>query len=83
MRYDALGEDVEGNMGVKNRAYVEGRLKLLESGGNVIKPFSSSAANGGSGGGAKWKAKAESKGYNAGDDYSKNGGGGKKRSKLD
>jgi nucleolar protein 58 len=37
VRYDALGEDVDGNLGVKNKAYLEGRLKLLESGGNVIK----------------------------------------------
>lgn len=37
VRYDALGEDPDGNLGVKNKAYLEGRLKLLESGGNVIR----------------------------------------------
>lgn len=37
VRYDALGESVDGSMGIKNKAYLEGRLKLLESGGSVIK----------------------------------------------
>jgi hypothetical protein len=36
VRYDALGEDVDGNLGMKNKAYLEGRVKLLESGGKVI-----------------------------------------------
>lgn len=36
VRYDALGEDTDGNMGLKNKAYMDGRLKLLESGGKVI-----------------------------------------------
>lgn len=36
VRYDALGEETDGTMGQKNKAYIEGRLKLLESGGNVI-----------------------------------------------
>lgn len=62
VRYDALGEDTDGNLGVRNKAYMESRLKLLESGGKVIQPFSQ-------GGQKKWQAKAESKGYNAGDDY--------------
>lgn len=39
VRYDALGEDTDGNMGVRNKAYMDGRLKLLESGGKVIQPF--------------------------------------------
>jgi hypothetical protein len=76
VRYDALGEDTEGNMGVKNRAYVEGRLKLLESGGNVIKPFSST------GGPKKWEAKATTQGYNGGNDFQANGGG-YKRQRVD
>lgn len=37
VRYDALGEDQDGSMGTRNKAYVEGRLKLLESGQKVIK----------------------------------------------
>lgn len=45
VRYDALGEEADGSMGTKNRAYVEGRLKLLESGQRVIK-----GAVGGAGG---------------------------------
>ena len=40
VRYDALAEDTDGGLGAKNKAFMEGRLKLLESGGNVIKPFS-------------------------------------------
>ena len=32
VRYDALGEDADGSLGTRNKAYVEGRLKLLESG---------------------------------------------------
>lgn len=39
VRYDALGEDTDGNLGIKNKAYMDGRLKLLESGGKVIQPF--------------------------------------------
>jgi len=49
VRYDALGEDVEGNLGAKNKAYLEGRVKLLESGGKVIKE-----GNGTAGGPKKW-----------------------------
>lgn len=37
VRYDALGEDTDGSLGVKNRSYLEGRLKLLENGGKVVK----------------------------------------------
>jgi len=37
VRFDALGEDLDGSLGTKNRSYLEGRLKLLESGGKVIK----------------------------------------------
>ena len=61
VRYDALGEDVEGNLGTKNKAYLENRVKLLESGGKVIKP--------GQSGPKKWQAKAESKGYNNAEDF--------------
>jgi nucleolar protein 58 len=31
IRYDALGQDVDGKMGVTNKAYVEKRLELMES----------------------------------------------------
>jgi len=37
VRSDALAEDCDGSMGIKNKAYLEGRLKLLESGGSVVK----------------------------------------------
>lgn len=48
---------------MKNRAYLEGRVKLLESGGKVIQQ------NGAGGAQKKWQAKAESKGYNASNDF--------------
>ena len=73
VRYDALGDDADGSMGARNKAYVEGRLKLLESGQQVI----TGGAFGG-GGQTKWKAKAESKGYNAGNDFQAS-----KRQRLD
>jgi nucleolar protein 58 len=37
VRSDALGETPDGALGTKNRSYLEGRLKLLESGGKVVK----------------------------------------------
>jgi len=64
VRFDALGEETDGTLGVKNKAYMDGRLKLLESGGTVIKPFSSA-----DGGNKKWEQKGEKKGYNNGDDF--------------
>ena len=66
VRFDALGEGEDGALGVKNRSYLEGRLKLLEAGGKVVK------ANFAAGGQKKWEPKAESKGYNAGEDFTEN-----------
>ena len=62
VRYDALGEDVEGTMGLKAKAYLDGRVRLLESGGKVID------ANGGSKM-KKWNAKAETKGFSEANDF--------------
>ena len=76
VRYDALGEDTDGNLGIKNKAYMDGRLKLLESGGKVIQPFAQ-------GGQKKWKAKADGKGYNEGDDFVQSGESKKKRTKYE
>jgi len=64
VRYDALGEDADGKLGSDSRAFMEKRLKLLESGGQVIKAFGG-AANGQK----KWEAKANSKGYNNSNDF--------------
>ena len=50
-------------MGTKNRSYLEGRLKLLESGGKVVKPDFGAGAQ------KKWEAKAESKGFNQSSDF--------------
>jgi nucleolar protein 58 len=47
VRFDALGEEQDGTLGAKSKAYMEGRVKLLEAGGSIIKPFS------GNGGGMK------------------------------
>ncbi len=63
VRSDALGEGTDGAMGTKNRSYLEGRLKLLEAGGKVVK------AKFEAGGQKKWEAKAESKGYNQESDF--------------
>lgn len=63
VRSDALGEGNDGALGTKNRSYLEGRLKLLESGGKVVK------AKFEAGGQKKWEAKAESKGYNQDGDF--------------
>lgn len=75
VRYDALGEDVEGNLGAKNKAYLESRVKLLESGGKVIKAGSVTAPK-------KWQAKAESKGYNNAEDFVEDGESKKKRKRV-
>jgi nucleolar protein 58 len=66
VRFDALGEGEDGALGTKNRSYLEGRLKLLESGGKVVK------AKFEAGGQKKWEAKAESKGYNQSGDFEAN-----------
>ena len=62
VRYDALGEDQNGKLGSDARTFMDKRLKLLESGGQVIKA-------GGANGQKKWEAKADSKGYNASSDF--------------
>ena len=76
VRYDALGEDQEGGLGAKNKAFMEARLKMLEQGGSVIKPFSKKE---GSGHVKKWEQKAQRKGYNAGEDFTEK----KKRQKTE
>ena len=43
VRYDALGEDQDGKLGSDSKVFMEKRLKLLESGGQVIKAFSGNA----------------------------------------
>ena len=63
VRYDALGESVDGSLGTKNKAYLEGRLKLLENGGKVVK------AKFGSGGQGTWDSKQNNKGYNDAADF--------------
>ena len=66
VRYDALGEDVEGNMGLKNKAYMEGRAKLLEAGGKVVRQKTGAPAAGGFN---KWTAKPANAGFNNGNDF--------------
>jgi len=56
---------------------MEKRLKLLESGGQVIKAFSGGANNQ-----KKWEAKAESKGYNNNSDFVAEDGKPNKRQKT-
>lgn len=40
IRYDALGEDTNAEMGVENRAKLEARLRQLEEKGVCVKSFS-------------------------------------------
>jgi len=65
VRYDALGENADGAMGTKNKAYLEGRLKLLNSGGQVIKKaFGAGGAQG------KWEAGlGDKRSFNDGGDF--------------
>lgn len=65
VRYDALGENQDGKLGLDSRTFMEKRLKLLESGGQVVKAFGGGANNQ-----KKWEAKGDSKGYNNGNDFS-------------
>ena len=37
VRFDALQENQDGTMGAKHKTYLENRLRLLESGGQVVK----------------------------------------------
>lgn len=67
VRYDALGEDQDGKLGTDAKAFMEKRLKLLESGGSVVK------LGGGANGQSKWEAKGNSKGYNASGDFAGEG----------
>lgn len=77
VRYDALGEDQDGKLGADSKTFMEKRLKLLESGGQVVKAFS-----GGANGQKKHESKGDSKGYSAGTDFVKEDGAPKKRQKL-
>jgi len=65
VRYDALGEDQDGQLGTDAKVFMDKRLKLLESGAKVVK------APGAAGGPKKWEAKAESKGYSTAGDFVK------------
>jgi len=68
VRYDALGEDSNGKLGADARTFMDKRLKLLQSGGQVIKAF------GATNGQKKYEAKGESKGYNNSNDFQDDGG---------
>lgn len=68
VRFDALGENQDGKLGADSKAFMEKRLKLLESGGQVIQAFSN-----GANGQKKWEAKADAKGYNESNDFTGDG----------
>ena len=61
-RFDALGEDQDGKLGSDSKVFMEKRLKLLESGGSVIKAFGGKAQG-------KHETKTTSKSYNSGSDF--------------
>jgi len=66
VRYDALGEDADGNLGNKSKNFMEKRLKLLSSGGTVVKAGGANAQ--------KSHTPAATGGYNAGNDFVADGG---------
>jgi len=73
VRYDALGEDSNGKLGTDARVFMEKRLKLLQSGGQVIKAGASNnqkkfTPNGGAS-------------YNTANDFAQDGGAPYKRRK--
>ena len=53
-------------MGLKNKAYMEGRAKLLEAGGKVVRQKTGAPAAGGFN---KWNAKPNNAGFNDGNDF--------------
>jgi nucleolar protein 58 len=65
-RSDALAEVADGALGIKNRSYLEGRLKLLEGGGKVVKAKFDQQGQ------KKWEAKGDSKSFNQDGDFQKN-----------
>ena len=67
VRFDALGESVDGTMGTKNKVYLEERLKLLESGGSVIKKQAF-----GSGGQQASASIGDKRSYNENSDFKQN-----------
>jgi nucleolar protein 58 len=67
VRFDALGESVDGTMGTKNKVYLEERLKLLESGGSVIKKQAF-----GAGGQQASTTIGEKRSYNENSDFQQN-----------
>lgn len=62
VRADALSEGTDGALGTKNKSYLEGRLKLLEQGGKVVK------ANFNAQGQKKWEASG-AKQFNQDNDF--------------
>jgi len=60
-RFDALGENQDGKLGADSKAFMEKRLKLLESGAQVITGAGATQQG-------KWEAKG-AKQYNASNDF--------------
>jgi len=75
VRYDALGEDSNGKLGTDSRVFMEKRLKLLQSGGAVIKA--------GAAGGQKKHTSSGGGGYSNANDFVQDGGAPYKRAKHD
>lgn len=75
VRYDALGEDSNGKLGTDARVFMEKRLKLLQSGGQVIK------AGGAAGNAQKKFTPNGGAAYNNSNDFAQDGGAPYKRAK--
>lgn len=65
-RFDALGENEDGKLGSDSRGFMEKRLKLLESGAQVISGATANRQG-------KWTAKGAPK-YNASNDFTNDEG---------
>lgn len=66
VRFDALGENEDGKLGVDSRVFMEKRLKLLEAGGQVVKAFGGQQQVG-----MKRYAPTNSGDYNEANDFTK------------
>jgi nucleolar protein 58 len=70
VRYDALGENIDGKLGADSKVFMEKRLKLLEAGGQVVKAaFGDGSAAQAAVGQKRYSPNDANGGYNDGADF--------------
>lgn len=69
VRYDALGEGIDGKLGADSKTFMEKRLKLLEAGGQVVKAAFGDGSAAQAAVGQKRYSPAQNGGYNEGNDF--------------